>query len=156
MMRGRRGGKQRWQELARLVMETATKGETAQRGIDMTKKRLTLDQHLEKAVAVRMINTGLHDLFLECANKFGVTHKITRSIAKAKDSFDAARSELDNEYHRICGDENFFKYGHIYYGNYKLPTVPCPTRDAQSADYARDKFSVEVREVLQETGNERI
>lgn len=149
MMRLRRGGKQRRRDLALLAMVIATKDENVQRGINMTKKKLTLDEHLNNAVAVRMIYTGLHDLYMECAKKFGVTHKITRNIAAAKNKFDGARSKLDNEYHRICNDENFSKYGHIYYGNYKLPTVPCPTRDTQSTDGEGQQVSLEVRELLQ-------
>jgi hypothetical protein len=99
----------------------------------MTKPKLTLDEHLDKAVAIQMINTTLRDLYAEFANKFGKTHRITRKVQAARTKFESVKSGLDSEYHKICGDANFSKYGHIYYNEPKLPTVQSEPSDPQSS-----------------------
>jgi hypothetical protein len=98
----------------------------------MTKPKLTFDEHLDQAVAIRMINTTLRNLHVEFANKFGNTHRITRKVQATRANFESVKSGLDSEYHRICGDANFSKYGHIYYGDQQLPAVQSESCEPQS------------------------
>jgi len=103
----------------------------------MTKPKLTFDEHLDKAAAIHMINTTLRNLHVEFANKFGNTHRITRKVQATRANFESVKSGLDSEYHRICGDANFSKYGHIYYGDQQLPAVQSESREPQSTDIKR-------------------
>jgi hypothetical protein len=103
----------------------------------MTKPKLTFDEHLDKAVAIRMINTTLRNLHVEFSRKFGNTHKITRKVQATRANFESVKSGLDSEYHRICGDENFSKYGHIYYGDSQLSAVPSESCKPQSSTIER-------------------
>ena len=98
----------------------------------MTKPKLTLDEHLDQAVAIRMINNTLRNLHVEFSRKFGNTHKITRKVQATRANFESVKSGLDSEYHRICGDENYSKYGHIYYGDQQLPAVQSEPSEPQS------------------------
>jgi len=127
-------GKQQKQKLAHLAMTIVTKGEIAQRGIEMTKRKpgLTLDEHLEQAITFRLIKEKLDDLKNECCLKFPANHRIVRSLKKAKENLLHARHHLDDEYHKVCGDEGFSKHGHVYYS--QLPTVQSKTSDVQSPD----------------------
>jgi predicted nucleotidyltransferase len=69
-------------------MAIVTKGESAQREIEMTKRKpgLTLDEHLEQAIAFRLIKEKLDDLKNECGLKFPANHRIVRSLKKAKEN----------------------------------------------------------------------
>jgi hypothetical protein len=99
----------------------------------MTKPKLTFDEHLGQAAAIRMISNTLRNMHVEFAIKFGNTHRITRKVQAARTNFESVKSGLDSEYHRICGDANFSKYGHIYYNEPKLPTMQSEPSEPQSS-----------------------
>jgi len=103
----------------------------------MTKPKLTLDEHLDQAVAIRMISNTLRNMHVEFAIKFGNTHRITRKVQAARTNFESVKSGLDSEYHRICGDANFSKYGHIYYNEPKPPAVQSEPSEPQSSTIER-------------------
>jgi hypothetical protein len=103
----------------------------------MTKSKLTFDEHLDKAMTIRMINTTLRNLHVEFSRKFGNTHKITRKVQATRANFESVKSGLDSEYHKVCGDENFSKYGHIYYGDHDLPAVQSEPGNKQGSAIKR-------------------
>ena len=100
----------------------------------MSKKPgLTLEEHLEKAATVRLLNEKLENLYFECHSKFPTNHKVVLSLEKTRKYLHFARSNLENEYHKICGDEGFCKYGHVYY----VPTVQEKPSSPQSPNDER-------------------
>jgi hypothetical protein len=103
----------------------------------MTNPRLTFDEHLDQAKVIRMISTTLRDLHGEFSRKFGNTHRITRKVQAARTNFESVKSGLDSEYHKVCGDENYSKYGHIYYNDPKLPAVQSEPSNQQSPTIER-------------------
>ena len=78
-------------------------------------KKLTLDEHIELAEFVRNTYNKLQTTHVELANRYGKTSKVTKKLGAVLDKLDGAKSELDNEYHRIATDNDFNKYGHVYY-----------------------------------------
>jgi hypothetical protein len=50
-------------------------------------------------------------------NAYGKTHKTTKRMERLLADFESARSELDNEYRIGASNEDFAKYGHVYYGS---------------------------------------
>jgi hypothetical protein len=80
---------------------------------------MTLEEHLERAKIVVMLGETLRETTNQCRNSYGKTHKTTKRMERLLADFESARSELDNEYHKVASDEDFVKYGHIYYGSKK-------------------------------------
>jgi hypothetical protein len=77
---------------------------------------MTLAEHLERAKIVVMLGQALRETTKQCQESYGKTHKTTKRMERLLADFESARSELDNEYHKVASDEDFTKYGHIYYG----------------------------------------
>ena len=50
-----------------------------------------------------------------CSSDLGKTNKITKKLETVLSKLDSAKSELDNDYHAIATDQDFQKYGHVYY-----------------------------------------
>jgi hypothetical protein len=95
----------------------------------MSKKLgFTLEEHLEHAATIRLLKEKLEDLYFECHFNFPLNHKVVLSVNRARKYLVLARGRLDDEYHKVCGDEGFDKYGHIYY----MPTMPKKPSSPQS------------------------
>jgi hypothetical protein len=44
-----------------------------------------------------------------------VTNKAYKTLYSTLNKFDAARSALDTEYHKVTSDDQFAEKGHVYY-----------------------------------------
>lgn len=185
----------RWQELARLVMETATKGETAQRGIKMgnisdrmTNALLLADKCWERAnktapefveeylriaeEKLRTVSTIRGEEFKKICAQNGLRrppelHPNTWvsgvRVLKNLGWITAMYSVPPEDRHNHMPSVTLWR-SNVYFETLRegtrddteLPAMPCPTGDAQSANNEGEGVQVEVREVLQETSNERI
>ena len=87
----------------------------------MYDKELTLEEHLEMANDLAITCHILDKMFYKIQEKYGKSHKISKLLYKlvsnktSSSIFNCMKSELDNEYLRGLSDENFKKYGFIYY-----------------------------------------
>ena len=77
---------------------------------------MSLEEHIEHAKIVAVLGQALRETTKQCQESYGKTHKTTKRMERLLADFESARSELDNEYHKVASDEDFTKYGHIYYG----------------------------------------
>jgi hypothetical protein len=78
---------------------------------------MTLAEHIERAKIVVMLGQTLRETTRQCQESYGKTHKTTKRMERLLADFESARSELDNEYHKVASNEDFAKYGHVYYGS---------------------------------------
>lgn len=78
-------------------------------------KKLTLDEHMELADFIRSTYNKFQHLHIELSDKYGKTSRVAKKIGTVLEKLDGAKSELDNEYHRVVTDKEFEQYGHVYY-----------------------------------------
>lgn len=78
-------------------------------------KKMTLDEHMELADFIRSTYNKFQNLHVDLANRYGKTSKVSKKIGTVLEKLDGAKSELDNEYHRVATDKDFEQHGHVYY-----------------------------------------
>jgi hypothetical protein len=78
---------------------------------------MSLEEHIEHAKIVAVLGQALREATDQCRKSYGCTHKTTKRMERLLSNFDRARSELDREYHKVASNEDFFKYGHVYYAS---------------------------------------
>lgn len=83
-------------------------------------KKMTLEEHLETADDLAIVAHHLTKIFDRCYKHYPNTHKLTKLLLKILPSMSGnvlneIKSELDKEYHKVCSESDFKKYGHIYY-----------------------------------------
>ena len=85
----------------------------------MSAKKLTVDEHLKLASKARQLRDLLVDISMQCSRDLGKNHASTNALRRMHRSFDTARSAMDSEWHKLINDDQFARYGHIYYGSGK-------------------------------------
>lgn len=83
-------------------------------------KIMSLDEHIETANDLAIALHHLSKVFFRCQNHYNKSSRLMKLLYKVcpgllNGVFVQIQSELDNEYHRFINDEEFKKYGHIYY-----------------------------------------
>ena len=80
--------------------------------------KLTLSDHIEIARKLRLAIANLEDIRLKCGANYPKNHKINNLLRRILYSYmtmDRLKYLLDDEYHNLISNEEFEKYGHIYY-----------------------------------------
>jgi len=78
-------------------------------------KKLTLEEHVELAEFIRSTYNKFQILHIDLSNRYGKTSKVSKKLGTVLDKLNGAKSELDNAYHVVATNEDFDKYGHVYY-----------------------------------------
>jgi len=77
--------------------------------------KFSLNQHITVAKDVRNFDRLWSSIFFEVQDKFGKSHRATRSLRRIHDALIQVRGALDTEYHRVATDDDYAKLGHVYY-----------------------------------------
>jgi hypothetical protein len=78
-------------------------------------KKMTVEEHVKLAEFIRNTFNELQKTHIDVSYRYGKTSKITKKLGTVLDKLNGAKSELDNAYHAIATNEDFDKYGHVYY-----------------------------------------
>jgi hypothetical protein len=78
-------------------------------------KKFTLEEHIELAEFIRSTYNKFQMLHIDLSYRYGKTSKVSKKVRTVLDKLDGAKSELDNAYHIVATNEDFAKYGHVYY-----------------------------------------
>ena len=81
----------------------------------MAKAGLSVEQHIKLGIALSSAHHLLSDANITVSNYQSKNCHAVRKLIRAIDALGSARSELDSDYHRKITDEQFAKYGHVYY-----------------------------------------
>jgi len=83
----------------------------------MTKryKGFTFDEHLTFATILRQTDDNFVKLYWAINERYGKSSHLGKKAISALEKLNTIKCELDTEYHKVCSDENFKKYGHIYF-----------------------------------------
>lgn len=84
------------------------------------KSGLTLEEHLEIAKELSIVSHHLGKLFHKLQDHYRITSRLMKIFRKITPGnlnglFIQIQSELDNDWHKLINDDEFKKYGHIYY-----------------------------------------
>lgn len=80
---------------------------------------MTHEEHVELAKSLYAACIEVRSAHMVLGTKFGKTHPVVRKMRKLDAAFDAARSELDDAYHKVTSSAQFLEKGHVYYGGLK-------------------------------------
>lgn len=75
---------------------------------------MTHEEHVELGKTIADVKASLEFALHTVGKKLGVTNKAYKTLYSAINKFDAARSALDTEYHRVTSNEQFAEKGHVY------------------------------------------
>ena len=82
----------------------------------MPKKKLDYNEHLNLGIGVRQARNLIHGTTLKLASNLPKNSRATKLAMKAREAFDALRSELDNTVARDFPNKEFRG---IYFGNHE-------------------------------------
>jgi hypothetical protein len=77
---------------------------------------MTHEDHVELSKVLANVIPAIQTAMHITGNKLGVSTKSYKALCVALAKYDAARSALDDEYHRVTTNEQFALKGHVYYG----------------------------------------
>ncbi len=76
---------------------------------------MTHEEHVELGKTIANVKASLEFAVNTVGNKLGVTNKAYKTLYSTLNKFDAARSALDTEYHKVTSNDQFAEKGHVYY-----------------------------------------
>ena len=76
---------------------------------------LSLLDHLMSSEQLLLARSILLDLKEFYAKRYSKSHIVPNQLESVLNSIDKLRSSLDDEYHSIATEEEFYKHGHVYY-----------------------------------------
>ena len=76
---------------------------------------ISVAQHLTLGKDISKVVETLRAVDIFVSNNYGKTSRAIKRLETALKALDSVRSELDSDYHRQITDEQFKKYGHVYY-----------------------------------------
>ena len=80
-------------------------------------KRLSKEQHIETAQALRKATTELRVGLREVGVAYPKTHPVSRAKQGVEKALDLLQCRLDSEWHRTINDEEFMQHGSVHYGH---------------------------------------
>jgi hypothetical protein len=80
------------------------------------KKVMTHEEHLELSRVLSNVVRALEQAQSTVGNRLGFSTRAYKKLHRTLVEYNAARSELDNAYHAVTTDAEFYKEGHVYYG----------------------------------------
>ena len=86
----------------------------------------TLEDHLKWAPMIREMDSMVMDSYVELGKHHQKQGKVNALLYKMTVLMRSLKSELDDEYHKLIDDEQFYRLGHIYYGGRHQQTAPRP------------------------------
>ena len=83
-------------------------------------KKISLKEHLKMANHLMIASFHIEKIYEKFSKHYPKTSPLIKTILKAHPYmlggiFGRLKNELDTEYHKVISDEEFKKYGHIYY-----------------------------------------
>ena len=76
---------------------------------------ISVTQHLALGKDLSKVVETLMAVSVFVSNNYGKSSRAIKRLDAARKALDSVRSELDSDYHRQITDEQFKKYGHVYY-----------------------------------------
>jgi DNA-binding CsgD family transcriptional regulator len=76
---------------------------------------ISVTQHLSLGKDISKVVETLMAVTIFVGNNYGKSSRAIKRLDVARKALDSVRSELDSDYHRQITDEQFKKYGHVYY-----------------------------------------
>ena len=78
-------------------------------------KKLTVLEHIALADIVRNAINNFGTAYVNLSNKHGKTSRVSKKMGAALNKLKDAQAALDSEYHIVATNDDFEKYGHVYY-----------------------------------------
>ena len=76
---------------------------------------ISVTQHLALGKDLSKVVETLMAVSVFVSNNYGKSSRAIKRLDAARKALDSVRSELDSDYHRQITDEQFKKYGYVYY-----------------------------------------
>lgn len=82
----------------------------------MKTKKLTTEEHVQQAEELKRCIESIENIARTMSFRHGKTCRSVLRLRSALDRLYRAKAALDDEYHAVTSNDNFIKYGHVYYG----------------------------------------